>query len=502
MQSLDVAQGGHAPKAGADEPACFDCHDPHARNNPHQIVDRLSSRRPDVTKSRADVDAGAVLVPTRADDGSLCLTCHAGQEPFASLPVADVARIGSGSPPQTVVDAVVHHMADRGMNVDASKYDPKGTGVGNCVTCHMPLVAKTAVFTADKAGFLQGDLHSHVFHVLTPRVSQLYKDGGVGMSNSCNACHPTAAGDPVAQILTDWATDDDGDGTFHGDTPRNIQNAIANAGRDGGQRCAGCHTTEGFISIQVKGETPTQGRVDTIVKEAIARDKGISCDACHGARADGTIDRTTRQPLRFPKADLCGRCHNNETIVFDDFRDAGELVRHPMREMILGTAGAEVPGAPPYGNTVHSAFDDGCVTCHYDAESPGATHRFGAQLATCKACHLGIASFNRPAADYDGDGSSAEGIQGEVQGLLDAVKAALLVDPQVTFSASSNFEYAGATDHKMTGASVAQKRAAFNWYSVSFDKSKGVHNALRTVQLLQRSYKELTGADVPGAVIR
>ena len=48
----------------------------------------------------------------------------------------------------------------------------------------------------------------------------------------------------------------------------------------------------------------------------------------------------------------------------------------------------------------------------------------------------------------------------------------------------------------------AQKRAAFNYYTVVGDASYGVHNAIRTVQLLQRSYEEVLGVPVPGADLR
>lgn len=502
QQSLDVAAGAHAPNAEGDAPACFDCHDPHARRSEHQIV--TSVRRPVDVIGKRRHDAGTLRIRTRSDDNSLCLSCHAGTEPFAGAAAADVAQISSGTPPASVVDAVVRHMSDRGMHVARTLYDPAGTGVGNCVTCHMPLVGRTAAFTADAAGLRKGDLHSHLFRTIPARASHLYTDAAVGMSNSCSTCHPTRAGDAVATILTQWATDTGADGVFHGDTPRNFQNGVANAGgAGGGAPCVRCHTTEGFVEEQVKGRTLTQGETDRIVKDAIARDKGISCDACHGSRADGTFDLRDRQPLRMPKGELCGSCHNGQTVVFADFRDRGEMIRHPTREMLLGTAGSESPGHATWTDTAHSGFEDQCVACHYDPEVAGATHTFAPQVATCAQCHAGLGTFNRPSAnDWDGDGNVAEGIQGEVRGLQDRVKAALVVNPEITFTAGGFFEYGAATDHKLTGATEAEKRAAYNWYSVEYDGSAGVHNAARAVQLLQRSYRELTGMDVPGAVLR
>jgi hypothetical protein len=204
------------------------------------------------------------------------------------------------------------------------------------------------------------------------------------------------------------------------------------------------------------------------------------------------------------KGVLCGSCHNAQTVTFEDFLLRGEMVRHPTREMFEGTAGAEVPGSGAYDDSFHSnpvEFADACAVCHYDPSRSGASHRFSPQVATCGRCHPGLSTFNRPSqGDWDGDGAN-EGVQDEVQGLLDALEAALLADPRMTFS-GAYFDYDGATDHKLTGASVEQKRAAFNWYSVTFDASLGVHNAVRSVQLLQRSYAELTGEDLPGADLR
>ena len=120
---------------------------------------------------------------------------------------------------------------------------------------------------------------------------------------------------------------------------------------------------------------------------------------------------------------------------------------------------------------------------------------------TCAKCHTDLDTFNRPAfGDYDGNGE-IEGIQDEVSGLLLVVIEGLEMDPLVSFD-NGTFNYGDSTDGSMSGASDAQKRAAFNYYSVVGDASLGVHNAIRTVQLLQRSYEEVTGSPVPGADLR
>ena len=44
-----------------------------------------------------------------------------------------------------------------------------------------------------------------------------------------------------------------------------------------------------------------------------------------------------------------------------------------------------------------------------------------------------------------------------------------------------------------------QKAAIYNYMFVASEGSQGIHNTARTVQLLQASYRDLTGEDVPGA---
>jgi predicted CXXCH cytochrome family protein len=486
QESIDLAHGEHAPDS-KDKPTCFSCHDAHGSSRPHLVAEA--------------VDRGG-SVPTRTENNSLCLSCHAGSGDFLAVTKIDVAALESGAKPVSVVRAVVDHMKDSaGMPVTDDKYDPAGTGVGRCDTCHMARMSQSGAPGTDKAGFAQGDGRSHTFEPVWPNASVLY-----GVTNSCNVCHPTVANDPTAAIITQWATKGaDGDSTFHADTPRSIQNGTANAGSaSGGARCAGCHTTEGFVRIQVKGETLDQAEIDKIVKESIARDEGITCKACHGRDFTGTF-RFGANPTRFDKAELCGKCHNGQTVVFADFQARGEPIRHPQKEMLDNTAGAEPPGSGLYNPSFHVGLEDSCVVCHFDQANHAESHEFQAKLTSCQTsgCHPGLATFNRTArADYDGDGVK-EGIQDEVDGLLAAVRTALLLDVRVTYSASSDsFDFNGATDHKLTGASDAQKRAVFNYASVKGDASRGVHNTARAVKLLQQSYKELTGVNVPNAVLR
>ena len=168
----------------------------------------------------------------------------------------------------------------------------------------------------------------------------------------------------------------------------------------------------------------------------------------------------------------------------------------------LSTVAAVLGTSTTEDHAGHSLFEDGCVTCHFDYAGQGEPmHDFEPRTDTCARCHGGLDTFDRPAyGDYDGNGTT-QGIQTEVSGLLDVLVQGMLIDPQMTF-VNGRFEYGESTDGSMTGASEDQKRAAFNYYSVVGDASRGIHNAARTVQLLQRSYESVTGVPVPGADLR
>jgi formate-dependent nitrite reductase cytochrome c552 subunit len=383
----------------------------------------------------------------------------------------------------------------------------------------MVKMSKSAIWTTDPGGNSEGDIHAHTFLPAAPLVSERTGDlQGRAVSNSCSVCHPTDPADPVARIIDENLSDPDDDGTFHPDLPRNFQNGVANAeNAAGGVACVACHTTEGFLAIQVEANDIHHLASDSaddvaernaIVKTALGQDHGILCHACHGRDVDGVFQPDN---LRFPKADLCGRCHNDETVKFADFRDHGEIVRHPQREMLAGTAGEEVSGT--YTNTFHTNIANKCVECHYDENTTGHTpqHDFEPATATCGRCHSGLNTFNRPAfGDYDGDGTT-EGIQDEVKGLLEVLAGALVDDTTIwrdgeyfvdADPAGAGYSQSEARQLQSAAVTDAQRRAVFNWYSVEFDASFGVHNAQRTVQLLQRSYEEVTGGPVPGAVLR
>ena len=189
----------------------------------------------------------------------------------------------------------------------------------------------------------------------------------------------------------------------------------------------------------------------------------------------------------------------NETIQFEDFRDHGEIVRHPMQQMMDGVEGGEVPTAS-YSNSFHATLS--CVDCHFE-QGENDNHSFSPQLDTCNAsgCHSGLSNFNRTArADYDGDGN-VEGIQDEVHGIQAILRDAILdyetaTGAEITYDGEEYYLIDGNrsnTDALDASADAAVMRAIFNQYWTDFEGSFGVHNTSYALQLLQNSFEELTG---------
>ncbi len=156
--------------------SCFSCHDPHGSDHEHQVKED-------------------------PDNNALCLTCHNGDAVdkggFDAVTTAMVDDlISTGVPATSIADTVESHMLDyAGMT---ASYDPEGTGVGRCTTCHMPKTAKTARWHDMSNGWREGDMHSHTFDVMSQAaISAMFTAVGgdrtgvtpAGYTNSCGTCH-------------------------------------------------------------------------------------------------------------------------------------------------------------------------------------------------------------------------------------------------------------------------------------------------------------------------
>ncbi len=283
---------------------------------------------------------------------------------------------------------------------------------------------------------------------------------------------------------------------------------------EGHERCVSCHSGEAFVDW-AKGKEEVRLGFQT-----------VTCAVCHDPHsAEHEAQLRVVDEVTLPDGTevsdagasaLCMNCHNGRVGPDEVAQDEPHYPHYSTAaEMIAGTGGYTY--GQPVADSIHVTMTTvGCVDCHMAptpgwADEPGGEqplpghdevgeHTFrmtsadGVEnLASCTLCHLDLKGFNRTArGDYDGDGA-VEGIQDEVQGLLDLVFEAIQ---------ASGVEWLGHYPYWAKVTTQAQKAAIYNWSFVEHDGSLGVHNTPRAVQLLQRSYKDLTGEDVPGAELR
>lgn len=304
--------------------------------------------------------------------------------------------------------------------------------------------------------------------------------------------------------------------------------------------CQRCHSSEGWLRAVIEGGDPI----------AIPSPNRIGCATCHDPHSAGKEHQLRRKGpedmVELPdgslveggKGTVCMTCHNlaltsikNPKGVngYIDAYLAGETKipgteiaisntfippssQMPTNtEMLAGTGGYEFTDEK-YARSFHFENPDTCVTCHMfktPAEGEPGHNRVGGHtfnvrtpaelvgvrhgeeagervenVAACQQCHPGLDRLNRRArGDYDGDGR-VEGVQDEVAGLIALVRSAPGFSNTITRSST-----------------LAQAAARWNVGFVERDISAGIHNTAYAVTLLQRSYKKLTGNEVPGASI-
>lgn len=288
------------------------------------------------------------------------------------------------------------------------------------------------------------------------------------------------------------------------------------AARDG---CANCHNGAAF---------PNKRMAD-INNEVTP----ITCNTCHG-QTKAVADLKGKKPYVLPNGlqvdggagTVCINCHNgrrdtsNVEALYASYR-----APHvgPQSDLYFATGGFKF-GDKDYGSSPHNAIENTCVTCHMapadDPYGPVGGHTFKIvegdkeNINACKDCHPDMTTIERRAlGDYDGD-KKVESFQAEVEGLQHLLKEAIIAKYAhlgVIDIVESHGSIVYATDlsdpEHPVGlepgvVSLDDYKATWNLILTEQDGSKGIHNPIYTVQLLQQSYKAVTGKDVPNAVIR
>lgn len=276
--------------------------------------------------------------------------------------------------------------------------------------------------------------------------------------------------------------------------------------------CVPCHNGQGFVEFVKNGKVA--------LSEDLAANVNITCATCHdphdatNTHQLRTVDVSLENGTVVGKGGLgklCMNCHKSrrDAVTYtDDYLN--NLSSHygphhgPQADILLGE------NFPTFGQTIVSsnhagALENACVTCHMapgHADSEGniilsGSHSFRMSspegvdnIAVCSSCHsdmttdFAAVSFSyNGTKDIDGDGT-AEGLQIEVQGMLDAI--AMLLPPL-------NSTDINTIDSTWT---LAQAQAYYNYDGVLEDKSFGIHNPSFVIGLLKASIAELEGTTI------
>ncbi|MCB2153758.1 hypothetical protein KQI84_02635 [bacterium] len=451
------------------------CHDDNANDRLNKLGDWITSGH--AVKFQRDLNG-----ETTNHYSESCLECHTvgfNLNPAAVNngfdDIADMLSYPLSNIPDLVNDAYNNndpHWADLPAEL-------QGHGSIQCENCHGPGSQHLGNIREDDSGIAGVDF-------------------GLGQ---CAQCHDSASGHQ--QGFYQWGT------SAH---MISAEAAGGHAGETGS--CTACHTAEGFKNIQVDGDAPVD------LHGAL----GVTCTGCHDPhnsdnphqlRLAGDFDLPSGDTFEDPGlGGLCGRCHNSrvedvDATALGSFRGAHH---GPQADMLLGKNAADF-GLDFVGNSAHTTIvEDTCVACHMaDGVGSGLTpplvgeHTYSMRdtngtadegddtlnvVNACGECHSELATtYDREArGDYDGDGT-VEGIQSEVEGLLEIIADGLLNDPThgSKFSLGSDGTI-GISQGDFATLPDGLKYARYNYNYVVDDGSRGIHNTSYAVQSLQRAY--------------
>jgi hypothetical protein len=409
---------------------------------------------------------------------SYCALCHdggAGGDQYAawslhghSTAIQSLQEIGQGNNPACLpCHTVGSYGLDADPALDNGGYDETAVarlaGV-QCENCHgpgseHPEVEDELPISIDAA--LCGSCHTDEHHPtydewLSSAHSQIVDSPA--HRASCAKCH---------------------NGLYSGeylDDPENFVNPSSDPTEAEPVLCVVCHDPHGNDN---PGHLRNASVMDPVLPNAIlteARGAGRLCMNCHNGR------RT--------EEDMLDQINNGSS------RGIGP--HHSVQGDMLAGVNAYVDINPAFAwsSSKHILVEDACVTCHtHPHEGDLANgipnfmgHTFEPVVEACEPCHGVLADFDAVIAkqDFDWDGT-IEGVQDEVQGLLDSLQTAIIDASTSQASRDSllaNFE---GNLGKPTITTVDQRKAGYNWSYVLFDGSTGIHNTTYAVQLLQQS---------------
>ena len=288
--------------------------------------------------------------------------------------------------------------------------------------------------------------------------------------------------------------------------------------------CAKCHSTYGYRDfLGADGSTPRQ------VDEGALTGTVVFCSACHNDQAhqmtsvgfpsEAVVENLEREAI-------CMQCHqglrSSEDVAqaiegFSDDQVAEELGFINVHYQVAAATlfGGEVRGGYQYPDQEyvdrfeHDESAQTCIECH-------DPHSQQIAVEECQPCHVAVVDYGdlelirSSDVDYDGDGSTADGIAQEIESVHQLVYAALqeyarreigtpliYADQFPYFFIDSNGD--GQVDEEETGFQNQYSewtprlvRTAYNYHFVHEDPGAYVHNGRYVLQLLYDSLADLS----------
>ena len=397
-------------------------------------------------------------------------------------------------------------MLDRGLDGEVSSHYGE-----SCVECHSvgyDPFAKNDGF--DDFEFVFPDT---LFVGMADSMYETYPEA-MGRANiQCESCHgPFAGSHPISMSVSIEAGNCaycHDDGSHHIFPSQWKISRHANLNRQYTRTsCGKCHNGKGFI------EWVEAGKPNSLAEEVDAN-YNITCASCHDPHDATNPNQLRTVDVTLPNGDviteggkgkLCMNCHNSRRVLPDRINedladgDAPEPHHGPQAEVLstlnVETFGEKLPTSPHMQASLPGGEANACVNCHMSDEGDLATagmHTFSMvdsqgedNVAACSPCHAPFGDefgdklfYLNGNADHDGDGT-AEGLQHEVEGLLDTLYSVLPKDESNDIAVDSTTSYE-------VGAAI------YNYYLVEEDRSMGIHNPAFIVSLLQLSIAKARG---------
>jgi hypothetical protein len=220
---------------------------------------------------------------------------------------------------------------------------------------------------------------------------------------------------------------------------------------------------------------------------------------------------------RIKTGNLCGNCHfaryrtqdrvKPNSPPYYGFVDRYGPHGSPQADMYYGTSGYQYGDESITGLMTHAGLEGGCATCHMQERMRSnnmlANHSFSMTDTTfgfrpvtvCITCHGEIEEFNDIRAFYDYDRNGMiEGVETEIAGMLNALKARLPLDPLTGEPVTRT------KDSLLVKNNFNAIAGIWNYYIVKNDASMGMHNTKYAVALLYKSlgWTPLYVKELPG----